>query len=563
MSDQREERIFLSDAEKRNATAILADPLSLDIYDSKEMNLARTMLAQLEPALIAIAAQGGIDESLHAGRILLGVGAASGLPLILEGLRRGDLKQQKIALINISSSSLKTDGVLHDGLTETVAAIRSLLKSTNAHLRELAAKALINATDSAPEELRALMGYGDPKLQQLGALELAKRSADPEAWQVIKVLFAWTPRDHYHDRYGLVHVLGEFAASSDPHLREDVAHLIRGELMALARRSDDNYADNEVMTLLEALKMFAPRWEMESLETVFTSKLGWSRGLALRRICELAGASALPRVLAAIEDVEIADHALDSIVADPENFGGDGVVAHLVGLLATAEGQVRRSKIAQTLVSLGRGEHPQVIASGETVGPWLRWEILTHKLGLDFDALANHLAEAGFPTGDTAEARQHWEKGDRENALLHLMAQRLYGFDAEDSQVPPDYPGLVMSLAKRGSFPVTSARLYDRSDRYELDVEMASATVTFSLNKQGDWIDVPGLLNGLNGLLISINSSLQYHALSTAGQAALIVLADTQGIARLVRDLAFPIGEAGGAAARGQAYERYVRSLGS
>jgi hypothetical protein len=138
---------------------------------------------------------------------------------------------------------------------------------------------------------------------------------------------------------------------------------------------------------------------------------------------------------------------------------------------------------------------------------------------------------------------------------------RYHGFDSENDRVPPDYPELVGDLCAmaHGAFTMhPDIFLFQQGDRYIVEATIAERPARFYVAEQGDWFDVPALLDGLNSALANAGISLRYFPLTTGDQFAHVILAEPAPLRHLADELGFPIGEAGTAAKLGQDFERAV-----
>ena len=153
-----------------------------------------------------------------------------------------------------------------------------------------------------------------------------------------------------------------------------------------------------------------------------------------------------------------------------------------------------------------------------------------------------------------------WQKDDSFPTMLALLSEsgRVHWFDCEDADSPPDYLALISDLIalSGGEIIVRNAAVsIEPPASLELRINTGAHAVTIHLQHQGDWIDVEGLLSGLNRLLAEMQSPRRYYPLAAGGQAACLVLANMDAMSMLVQDFAFPVGDPSASRRLGQQYE--------
>jgi hypothetical protein len=548
--------------------SVAADPYAIDIYDRRGREFCTARRTVLEPALLQRAATADPNLRLYIGRLLLEMGAPSGGPLVLTSLTAASAETRKSALVALAVLRWEDGKGIQVPIDHaaTAAAVRPFLKDKDAHLRGLAVQAFLRL--ERPEiaaEQRALLQSEDETLREKAVYHFATYHGDAIAWPMIKARFAAVAHNDFHGRYWAVLALGGFARNPDPALRAEVAAFAREELRAILNR-DDNEAANEASNLMRAIGALAPPWEADALQEVLASKLTWARGSALHGLVKLEGASAAPRILAALHDPALQPTALTVIADRGAVFAGPELAERLRALLRDTRAAAPLEAAVNALVAIGHANDPAIAAVVDRLEPLTRFEVVTRAKGVDADQMIDCLAKAALlPTPDNVDRdafRRAWVGPHASRAVFELLETRgrLHIFDAENDQVPPDYAELVGQLAAlaRGDFTIGTARLIKGGRGYTLHLSLAGQDGRIELEDRGDWFDVEALLDGLNKMLANTATSLRYVTLHTGDQMAYVVLGDAKGIANLAADVAFPLGDPAAARRIGEDFERRV-----
>lgn len=397
------------------------------------------------------------------------------------------------------------------------------------------------------------------------ALQLANYHGDGRAWPVIRSLFETAAA---HERYRPINCLRGFALCADQGIRDQVAAFTRRELAALYDR-EDNAAANEAHNLLQALEELAPQWEAEVLEEVIASKMSaWAKAVAAGRLALAAEAPTAERyVLAWMDHPELSDHAFETMRKLGTKANTPEVIERLRAELDNGVTGKRLEELLDTLVAIGAEQVFDLGCLADHVAGWRRFELIVRSKRISAAAMLQLLDRAELITMAGRDARERfaekWLNADCFGTTMDLLSGggRFHYFDCENTFTPPDYPGLVGELVAPTDGEIVPGRVTVavRSETgLEVRIDTPAQRTILELQYQGDWIDVDGLLSGLNYLLSKQRSPRRYVPLAAEGQWVMVVLARTEAMAALVKDYAFPIGDPNEARRLGQAYEAQV-----
>ena len=316
---------------------------------------------------------------------------------------------------------------------------------------------------------------------------------------------------------------------------------------------EDNGAANDAHNLLQALGALAPPWIAEIHEAVIASKIApWVKASAAEQLALGGDAPTAERyVLAWLDHPELATYAPEIVATLGAKANTPAIIARLRAELGTEVLGKRLEGLLNALVALGAQDTIDLDQFTSQVEGWRRFDLVVRSKRIAAPTMLEYLDRAELipAAGHDTRTRfaEGWGKDDTSETIAGLLHEggRSRAFDLEDACTPPDYPVLVGELValSNGEIVISKVSVSAKPTMLEMELTTDALTVLVRLQHQGDWIDVDGLLSGLNQLLTAAGSSKRYYPLVPSGQFALVVLARADAMTPLVSDLRFPIGE--------------------
>ena len=574
--DGREQTASRIDAVARSkgwtVEAILADPYQAKLFDHLGREFLTQNRSRLEVGLLQKARIAGGGDRLQIGILLLEMGASGGSALVLDALADPDPAVVRNALSFCRHARWQAEKGLLVPLDQpkAAAALLPFVSAADPGTRLTAVEAICRLSDEgAVERLARLLTHEEPNVRAEVALHLASYHGDSRAWPIVQSLFS-TARPH--GRYRAVNSLRGFALNKDQHVREQVAALVRRELGRLYDHADNDTA-NEAFNLMRVLERLVPDWERDVLREILASKMAaWVKASAAERLALTEEASvAEQHVLAWLDHPELADYAPEIVCKLGAKANTPAIAARLRAELASGVTGKRFEKLLDAFVAIRAVDDADLRCFLDRVDGWRRFDFTLRSKHITADAMLKLLDRAELIPMARSEIRaqfvEKWWNADRFGTIVELLAGggRFHVFDCEDANVPPDYPSLVGELAALSDGEILAGRVamsVKEPAEVQLRIDADSREALLTLQYQGDWIDVDGLLSGLNRLLAKIKSPRRFYVLQAAGQWVMVVLAQAEAMSLLVSDYAFPIGDPGEARRLGQAYEAQVVGKG-
>ena len=553
--------------------AFLANPNQIDPNNHRDQEFLQNNRSRLEPELLQQSDSAEARQRLWLGILLLEMGAPSGSRLVLGSLADPDPHIVRSALLFCSSARWRKGEGLLVPLDEpaAAAAIQPFLSAADTVIRMSAAGALCRLSDAGSiQRLIRLLAHEDPRIRSQVAQSLALYHGNSQAWPIIRSLFTTAMP---HEKYGLVNSLTGFANTGDQDVRDQVAAFARRELAALYN-CEDNDAANEANNLLRLLDALAPQWKADVLIEVVASKMAaWVKAVAAERLVLEAEASTAERhVIAWLDQPELADSTFEIIHKMGAKANTPAIVSRLHMELGSGATGKRLEKLLDALTATGMEDADDLGSFTSQLAGWPQFDLVTRLKHVSADAMLVLLDRAELTAKASHDARtrfaEAWRKGDSFDTILELLVEggRVHWFDCEDAHSPPDYLGLLAELLalSGGEIVVKNAVVSIKPPAsLELRIDTNARAVKIDLQYQGDWIDVEGLVSGLNGLLAEMHSPRRYYPVAAVGQAAGLILAKVEAMVPLIQDFAFPIGDPGEARRLGQEYEAQTPGWGA
>ncbi|ARN82143.1 HEAT repeat domain-containing protein [Methylocystis bryophila] len=535
---------------------IVTNPNTIDVSEAVLKDFVRANREELTERFKRASSRYSPAERVRIGYILLRAGEPSGAQYFIEALEEGDEAAKSHAVQALRFMPPRT--LSRPDSIRALALLRQRLEDASQNIgeRKLALYAILSLDlDEEREILLGLLTNPEPTLRSEAATTLA-RVKDPACLPVIREILAPAPADE-DDRYFAVNALLDLADSAEPEVAAEARSLALREIDA--RLGCAGYrAANDVWRLFDVLERLPPAEQKLVLERVMGSRLEeWVRGFALERLAKLEEYAALPRLLSALDDAALRRSAVKTIGSLGARAASPAVMERLERLFATAEHPEETAVLFDAFVALGMVDDPAVTAQMAKLDPWRRFTLRSRAAGMTLDQLIARLVDAaildsalveGLSAEDHEEIAECWRSGDAEAALCELLlrCKGLHWFDAEDADVPPDYAALLAVLAEIGGQRVgfECAHLEPSEDKardHRLTLLINGLPARLPLRNAGDWIDVAGLLDGLNAELARQGETCRFVTLHETGQTAQIILGDGAKLLALQQTLDFPL----------------------
>lgn len=551
---------------------IVANPATVDVSEAVFKDFVRANREALAERFKRASSRYSPAERMRIGYILLAAGEPSGAQYFIAALEEGDETAKSNAVQALRMMPRRT--LSRSDSIRALALLRRRLEDVSQNIgeRKLALYAILSLElEEGREILRRLLTDAEPTLRREAATTLA-RMKDPACLPVIREILAPAPTDE-SNRYFAVNALRDLAYSPEPEVVAEARSLALREIDA--RLGCAGYrAANDVSRLFDVLEQLPPAEQKPVLERVVGSRLeGWVRGLALERLAKLEDCAALPRLLSALDDAALRRSAIKTIGSLGATAASPAVMERLESLFVTAEHPEDAAVLFDAFVALGKVDDPAVTAQMAKLDPWRRFTLRSRALGMTLDQLIARLVDAaildsalveGLSAEDREEIAKCWRSGDAEAALCEalLRCKGLLWFDTEDAYVPPDYAALLAELAEIGGRRVRLECAHlessdDNAPEHQLTLLINGLPARLPLRNAGDWIDVTGLIDGLNAELARQGEACRFVTLHETDQTAQIILGDGAKLLALQQTLDFPL-DADEAKRLGQEYGRHA-----
>ncbi|WP_428393726.1 HEAT repeat domain-containing protein [Lichenicoccus sp.] len=545
--------------------AILADPGRKDLFDDLGREFLETNRSILEPELLRKAVGAEAALRLRIGIMLLEMGAPSGSDLVLAALVGSDPDVARAALWFCRHARWQQGHGLLVPLDEPKAAvlIQPFLSAADPITRQAAVEALCRLSDagSIPRLIR-LLTHEDARVRAEAALHLAVYYGEGRAWPVIQSRFLAATPD---ERYRLLTCLQGFALSGEQEVRARAAAFARRELAALYK-CHDNSAANDASILLRALQALAPPWKARVLKEVLASNMAaWVKAHAAGQLAMNAEALVAEQYLLAwLDHPELAIHTFEIIRRLGSKANTPAIVRRLTCELGSGAPGQRLDALLDSIIAIGADESVDLERFIGQVQGWRRFELVIKSKRVPADTMLRRLDQAELIAMAGRDARQRfaerWGEADCFDTTMELLFAGgwFHAFDCEDADT---YPRLVGELVALSGGEITignTVMAVEPASGLTLRLSVDGLTTLLKLDRQGDWIDVEGVLSGLNGLLEAMHSPRRYYALATNDQFAFVVLARMEAMGSLISGWAFPVGDPSAARMLGQEFEMQV-----
>jgi HEAT repeat protein len=500
-------------------------------------DLPAVQRALLVPALRAMLPDRSGDIRLNIARALFELGDHLGWQTLHQCLTGDDAQSQQGALKRLSDLSYgqKARGYKMfvdagvDALERPLAAASACTRREAIHLL-----ARLN-TPRAISRLVELFGDERPDVRAEAAICIGDASRDQGALAVLNEMLRMPG---HPKRYFLVRSLEHLCKSPDVDIcaraaavavdivRRDIAKRIESPLEA-------NLLGNDIWHCMDGIAAAQSPEEREILHDILASKTEWwVRGMALKRLAELEGKAGIERLLCALSDSELRVAALEGLSLLARG-SSDPVIIEALAQEIAREDTTDVPKLVEAFLAIGGGA-PEVLDRVVTrvdrdtamTIHWLRAHIdpaeAVEKLGPAF-------GEAALSAEQLEKLKADWdERHDAQQIVWGLLGEwnRLGVVMRKTVDATPNHDEVVADFAK-----ITGDQfsLSDIVQTVEPDGQLRLLFVhrdqgySFRVEHHGRYVNVRGILDGLNDILKRLGHLERFIALPTGTSDVVLV----------------------------------------
>lgn len=388
------------------------------------------------------------------------------------------------------------------------------------------------ATPRAFERLTKLLEDSRDDVRAEAAIALGRSGHDRGALFVIEEILARPDDPRRPKHYHLILALEHLCESGDQETRTRagsiVARFVHRNLMS------DNNAANHLWNCLRAISKAQLANEADILREVLDSNVDWwARGEALKRLAQLEGRSGIPRLLSALSDRDLRDAALEGLRSLARDASNPAVIEILAQEIGRA-GEHSISALVRTfLVCGGQAKNlaTDIVARLDpetaTTLHWLLNDIAPR------DVIAKLRPACGNKElSETAieKLEQKWRTDfNAESFVWNILSEPpncLAGIVCKTVTSPAEHDDLIKDLAAvtNGRFIVEDvAQTVEPSGDLRLLFVHCGLGYSFSIQNHGRWLNLSGVLEGLNGILESLGMPARFIELGEGGYECAVV----------------------------------------
>lgn len=488
------------------------------------------------PALRAMVEARNGAVRINAASALLRFGDPLGCAALIDCLQSQEAEIRRKALDRLISSGIGNQ-IRSKSLAFDADAILTALEPSVADVdpwtRE---RALILigylATPRAFERLTKLLEDSRDDVRAEAAIALGRANPDRGALLVIEEMLARPDDARRPKHYHLILALEHLCESSDHETRayagDIAAQFVHRNLMS---RND---AANHLWNCLRAISKAQLANEADILREVLGSNVDWwARGEALKRLVQVEGRSGIPRLLSALSDRDLRDAALEGLSSLAGDASNPAVIETLAQGIAR-EGVQNISALVRTFLACGGQAKNLATEIAARLDPETAMAVhwLLHDIGP-----REVVARLQPACGDEQLSEEAIEKleakwraeFDARWILFNVLGgrwNRLAGIVCKTGTSPAEHDGLIEDLAAvtSGRFIVEDvAQTIEPSGDLRLLFVHQGAGYSFSVQNDGRWLNLSGVLDGLNGILESLDMPERFIELGEGGYECAIV----------------------------------------
>lgn len=503
------------------------------------------------PALRAMVRSRSGAVRVNAASALLKFGDPLGCVAVVDCLQAQEPETRRAALDRLISSGIGNRARSCDLVVDADAILTALEPSVadvDLWTRERALTVMgYLATPRAFERLAKLLEDSRDDVRAEAAIELGRSRYDRGALFVIEEMLARPDFPRRPKHYHLIVALEHLCESGDPETRTR-AGAIAARFVRRNLASGWEIA-NHVKNCLKAVALARMPEEAALLREVIDSEVEWwVRGEALKRLAQLEGPSGITGLLSALSDSKLREAALEGL----RSLAGGAADPAVIDVLAqeiSREGAKNISAVVRTFLACGGHAKNLVEDIRARLDPetamTLYW--LLNDIG-PRDVIAKLRPACGNKeVSETAieKLEQKWRTDfNAESFVWNILSEPpncLAGIVCKTVTSPAEHDELIKDLAAvtNGRFIVEDvAQIVESSGELQLLFLHRGAGYSFFIQNHGRWLNLPGVLEGLNGILQRLGMPERFIELGEGGyECAVVTFVHAEKFLAAARDL--------------------------
>ncbi len=389
------------------------------------------------------------------------------------------------------------------------------------------------ATPRAFDRLAQLLEDSRDDVRAEAAIALGRSGRDRGAVFVIEEMLARPDFPRRPKHYHLIVALERLCESHDIETRARAgAVAVRFVRRNLASGSE---IANHVWNCLKAVRKAQLPEEADLLRGVIASKVEWYiRGEALKRLAQLEGRNGIPRLLSALSDPDLRDAALDGLGALVDGAVDPMIVDTLAREIAR-EGAKNISVVVRTFLACG-GQAKALAADIQArldsktamVVHWLLNDIGPREV---VAKLRRACGDKEISEAAIEKLEEKWRADfNGELFVWNILSEPpncLTAVVCKTVTSPAEHERLIEDLAKitNGRFDVEDVAQVVETSGEELRLLLVhrGKGYSFSIQHEGRWRNLSGVLQGLNGILEGLGMPDRFIELGEGGYECAVV----------------------------------------
>jgi HEAT repeat protein len=401
-------------------------------------------------------------------------------------------------------------------------------------------------TPPAFDRLVQLLEDSRDDVRAEAAIALGRSGQDRGAIFVIEDLLGRPDPPRRPKHYHLILALEHLCKSGDKETRARAGAVA----VRFVRRNLTSGAEvaNHGWNCLRAVGLAQMPEEANLLREVVGSKVEWwVRGEALKRLAQVDGRSAVGPLLDALSDPDLRDAALKGL----SSLAGasEPAVIETLGQEIAREGAQNISALVQTFLACGGQAKNLAVDIAARLDPETMMAVhwLLNDIGPREVVAKLRPACGDKELSETAieKLEEKWRTEFKAESLLWSIlgdfGGRLAGIVCKTVTSPADHDGLIEDLAAITSGRLTVedvAQTVEPSGDLQLLFVHGGSGYSFSVQNHGRWLNLSGVLEGLNGILERLAMPERFIELGEGGgECAVVTFVHAEKFLPIAREL--------------------------
>jgi HEAT repeat protein len=539
-----------------------------DYFDDVDLDLVTVAVTErdlLLPALRARLEEPGTAIRLNAAYGLAKFGDRAGADVLLDGLRSEDPTLRHGALDRLGCFGMRDQLRSHSSAVNAdvlLSALELFLTDTNLWRRALPLIGDLR-TPRAVDRIAALLTDARPDVRAEAACILGSGGHDCGSLAVIDELLQASPQPK---RYHLIEALEGLCQSTDADVRARagsvVIDFVRSNLADRGRPAyDAAFAVDDIWRCMDGIVAGCPPEQRETLygalqqvlrEVVASKIAGWIRGIALKQLAQLEGRAGIARLVNALSDPDLRKDALEGLASLAAGSGDSGLLEVLDNEIQRG-GATHISTLVKAFVAAGGNARRLAQGTLDRLEPkmamtvrWLLNDIGPREAAAKLQpAYGDCLTSEGLLQDLDAKWRM---QPDATQVVWSLLEgwNRFGCVFYKTVQSPVDHDETIYEIAAiaGGGFAVDEVVQTTQSDGdFRISLVNQGTGYSFPVQNYGRWCNIKALLDGLNGILVGIDTAERFIELETGnGDFGILTFARMDEFMAAARELDIRLG---------------------